>query len=275
MNYYRGQGSNPVFDWFNRNAVNKIIAANVIMFLLQIFLQRTPFTYYLALRPYLFIRGFVWQAVTYMFLHADLLHIGLNMFVIWMFGRQLEYVWGSNRFVKYYFVCGLGGAVFSFIFSYNNPVIGASAAAYGLLLAYAVLFPHNQIFLWGLFPVRARTLVIALIVIELFSGMTRSDNIAHFAHLGGIAAGLFYIRTDHRAGGFMARIRKFFNSIPIKIDFGDSGGDEPDSGGEEPLDYSQGKVDSILDKISEKGYGSLSETERRILEKYSENEDKN
>ncbi|MBD3178602.1 MAG: rhomboid family intramembrane serine protease [Candidatus Latescibacteria bacterium] len=276
MNYYPGRSGNPVMDWFNRSAVNKIVAANVVIFIMQLFLQRTAFQYYLALRPYLLLRGFLWQAVTYMFLHGDIWHIGLNMFVIWMFGRQLEHVWGSSRFVKYYFVCGLGGAVFSFIFSYTNPVIGASAAAYGLLLAYAVLFPHNQIFLWGLFPVRARTLVIALIVIELFSGMTRNDNIAHFAHLGGIVAGLIYIRSDHRAGGFLSKIKKFFSSLPVKIDFSDSDSDQgrKQEKEEEPLDYSQGKVDSILDKISEKGYESLTETERRILEKYSENEDK-
>jgi len=276
MNNYRGQSSNPVFDWFNRSAINKIIAANVVMFILQIILARTPFTYYLALRPYLLIKGFVWQAVTYMFLHGDLLHIGFNMFIIWMFGRQLEYIWGSSRFVKFYFICGLGGAVFSFIFSYHNPVIGASAAAYGLLLAYGVLFPHNQIFVWGLFPIRARTLVIVMIVIEFFLGVSGKDNIAHFAHLGGIAAGFLYLRTDHRAGGFMAKVKRFFDSLPIKIDFGD--GDSSDSGGNDDQDlddYSRDRVDSILDKISEKGYGSLTETERKILEKYSENEDKN
>jgi membrane associated rhomboid family serine protease len=90
-------------------------------------------------------------------------------------------------------VCGLGGAVLSFLFSFNTTIIGASGAGYGILLAYAILFPYSEIYVWGIFPVRARTLVIFMVVIEFASGISGGDGIAHFAHLGGMAAGFVYL----------------------------------------------------------------------------------
>lgn len=263
--YYRGYGSNPVKRFLEKGVVNKIVAANVIVFILQLVLYNTNFQYLLALRPRLVVRGFIWQMATYMFLHGDIFHIAFNMLIIWMFGNQLERIWGSARFLKFYLVCGLGGALFSFIFSYNSAVIGASAAGYGILLAYAILFPHNQIYIWGILPIRARTLVIILVAIEFISGIGRADGIAHFAHLGGMAAGLIYMRTDHRAGNFWKRFSKIIDSFPLKIHF--DGKDEKDR---TEGDDSNGKVDSILDKISEKGYENLTETEKKILEKYSD-----
>ncbi len=268
--YYGGYDSNPVKRFLGRSVVNKIIAANVIVFILQIILMRTGFNYILALRPRLVLRGFVWQLVTYMFLHGDIIHIGFNMLIFWMFGSQLERIWGSERFLKYYFVCGIGGALFSFVFSFNASVIGASAAVYGVLLAYAILFPYNQIYIMGLFPVRARTLVIILAAFEFLSGLGRQDGIAHFAHLGGMATGLIYMRTDHRMGRFWRKVRGLFDALPFKISFEKDEKTGKKAGGE-----GESKIDSILDKISEKGYQNLTETEKRILEKYSdENEDK-
>jgi membrane associated rhomboid family serine protease len=264
--YNRGYNSNPVGRFLGRNTVNKIIAANIIVFIFQIILAGTAFQYLLALRPRLVLRGFIWQLVTYMFLHGDIFHIAFNMLIIWMFGTQLERIWGSSRFLKYYFICGIGGALFSFIFSYNAAVIGASAAGYGILLAYAILFPYNQIYVMGVFPVRARTLVIILAAIEFISGLGRQDGIAHFAHLGGMAAGLIYMRTDHRMGRFWKRIKRLFDSIPLKIHF------DSDEGKKGNSDENEGtaKIDSILDKISEKGYENLTETEKKILERYSD-----
>jgi membrane associated rhomboid family serine protease len=175
-----------------------------------------------------------------MFLHGGFWHLLLNMFIIWMFGSQLEAVWGGARFLKYYIICGIGGAVFSFIFAYNTLVIGASGAGYGILLAYAVLFPYNQVYV---------------------SGISGGDGIAHFAHLGGMAAGLLYMRTDHRAWRFWGRIKEIFKGVPIRIKMR-----EDDDEGDVDVD----KIDSILDKLSEKGYENLTETERRILENYSD-----
>jgi membrane associated rhomboid family serine protease len=262
MSFYRGQRSNPFSGSWTRGIVTKLIIINVAVFILEILLSNTNFILLFGLSPRLVLtRGFVWQLITYMFLHGGFWHLALNMFIIWMFGNQLEAVWGGERFLKYYIICGIGGALFSFIFAYNTLVIGASGAGYGILLAYAVLFPYNQIYVWGIFPVRARTLVIVLAAIEFLSGISGGDGIAHFAHLGGMAAGLLYMRTDHRAWRFWGRLREIFKGMPVRINLKEDD-DEADADAE--------KINSILDKLSEKGYENLTETERRILENYSD-----
>jgi membrane associated rhomboid family serine protease len=263
QNYYR---KNPFSNLLGSSVTTTIVIINVLVFIMQLLLIRTPFRVIFALYPRLVIfRGFIWQLVTYMFLHGDIWHLFFNMLIIWMFGSTLEQVWGQKRFLQYYFLCGIGGAVFSFIFSFNYMVIGASGAGFGILLAYGVLFPHNQIYIWGILPVRARTLVIALGVIELLRGLSGGTGIAHFAHLGGMAAGLIYLKTDHRSGRLFDGIRKIFRRIPLRVSLDR----------EDRVDYDEKKIDSIFDKISEKGYENLSETEKKILEKYSEDSRKN
>jgi membrane associated rhomboid family serine protease len=207
MPYYRRQWPSWGLGFITGSVVNQIIIINVIIFILELFLSRTtPFIAFFGLMPRLVVtKGYVWQVVTYMFLHGGFWHLFLNMFIIWMFGTPLESVWGSDRFLKYYIACGLGGAAFSFIFAFNTTVIGASGAGYGILLAYAVLFPDSEIYVWGLFPVRARTLVAFMVVIEFVSGITGGDGIAHFAHLGGMAAGLLLLRNYIRRWRFWRR----------------------------------------------------------------------
>jgi len=261
MPYYR-YSRGPFASFMRGDVVKKIVIINFVVFFLEIVLQNTGFIELFGLRPRdVVTKGYVWQIVTYMFLHGGFWHILLNMFIIWMFGSTLEAVWGSERFLKYYFICGLGAAALSFIFSFNSLVIGASGAGYGILLAYAVLFPYNEIYIWGILPVKARTLVIFLVIIELFSGLAGRDGIAHFAHLGGMAAGLIYLRTDHRAWRLKNFFRNLWDKFPLKIKF--------DHEEKRHGDYSSEKIDSILDKIAEKGYENLSETEKRILENYS------
>jgi membrane associated rhomboid family serine protease len=215
MPYYRRRSSNPVVDFLTGSVVNQIIVINVIIYVMEMILAQTAFIDIFGLTPSLVVtKGYVWQIVTYMFLHGSIWHLILNMFIIWMFGTPLEGVWGSNRFLNYYFVCGFGGALLSFLFSFNTTVIGASGAGYGILLAYAILFPYSEIYVWGLLPVRARTLVIFMTIIEFASGISGGDGVAHFAHLGGMAAGFLYLR-----GG--QSVRRFFR----KIRLGRGGGD--------------------------------------------------
>jgi len=252
------------------SVIIRLIIANFVVFLLQQIPVGVLITDYLALTPRLVLtRGYVWQMLTYMFLHDSLIrHLGLNMFVIWMFGRTLEQVWGGTRFLKFYFACGLGGALFSFLFAYNTPVIGASAASYGILLAFAIMFPNQRLLLWFVIPVKARTVVIALVVISLVMGIRGTGNIAHFAHLGGMAAALIMMRGEYQFRRFRNFVRDALSRIPVKIRL-DRNEQGPAAGSNES---SAEKIDSILDKISEKGYENLSETERRILERYSEEE---
>jgi len=209
MPYNRKYSSNPVMSFLSGSIVNQIILINVIIYVLEVFLARTAFFDFFGLTPHTVVtKGYVWQLVTYMFLHGSPWHLILNMFIIWMFGNPLESVWGSNRFLNYYLVCGLGGALLSFLFSFNTTIIGASGAGYGILLAYAVLFPYNEIYVWGLLPVRARTLVIFMVIIELGSGITGGGGIAHFAHLGGMAAGFIFLKSDRGVRRFFQNIRR-------------------------------------------------------------------
>ncbi|MDD4858265.1 MAG: rhomboid family intramembrane serine protease [Candidatus Krumholzibacteria bacterium] len=206
MSYNRRNSSNLVIGLLTGSVVNQIILINAIIYVLELFLAHTSFVDFFGLTPHVVVsKGYVWQLITYMFLHGSPWHLLLNMFIIWMFGTPLEGVWGSNRFLNYYIVCGLGGAVLSFLFSFNTTVIGASGAGYGILLAYAILFPDSEIYVWGIFPVRARTLVIFMVVIEFASGISGGDGIAHFAHLGGMAAGFVYLNSGRWTRKFLQR----------------------------------------------------------------------
>lgn len=164
----------------------------------------------------------LWQLITYMFMHANLEHIFFNMFAVWMFGRTLEHVWGPKRFLIYYMVCGIGAGLIQELVQYGEYVmvlqdyqqvdtgfgiipmsdylnmmntVGASGAVYGILLAFGMLFPNSQMFVFPIpFPIKAKYFVIGYAVIELLLGMSRAgDGIAHFAHLGGMLFGLLLI----------------------------------------------------------------------------------
>ena len=184
--------------------VHMLIAWNVIVFLIQLlavqfrFVRPSPGTSlwipdYLALTQDAIRHGHVWQLFTYMFLHGDFWHIGLNMFMLWMFGTPLEDLWGSRRFLKYYLITGLGAGVVNALLSPSS-AIGASGAIYGLLLAYAMSFPNRQILLLLFpFPIRAKYLVIIVGAIDLVL-MFFHDGIAHLAHLGGLLTGYLYLK---------------------------------------------------------------------------------
>jgi membrane associated rhomboid family serine protease len=264
---YRKQGG------FLDTVIGRLVIANAVMFVLTWFPLGRTISAWLALTPQLVVkRGFIWQLITYMFVHGSLMHLGLNMFVIWMFGRTLEQVWGARRFLTFYFACGLGGALFSFIFAYNTSVIGASAASYGILLAFAIMFPNQRLLLWFVIPVKARTLAIGLAVISLLLGVRGGGSIAHFAHLGGMAAALVMMRGEYQFRRVRNWVLDKFAKMPVKVSFGDD--DKKPQKAAEDTDGDMDKINSILDKISEKGYENLSETERRILEKYSEEQNR-
>ena len=163
------------------------------------------------------------QLITYMFMHANFSHIFFNMFAVWMFGRVLEQVWGPKRFLTYYLICGIGAGLIQelvqyleYAFTLSNydsvnlgiaggiipmeeylnmmTTVGASGAVYGILLAFGMLFPNSQMFIFPLpFPIKAKYFVIGYAVLELFLGLGGGDGVAHFAHLGGMLFGLILI----------------------------------------------------------------------------------
>jgi len=163
------------------------------VFLLQMFVSRW-FEYYLGLVPILVWREyFLWQLFTYIFLHGDLFHILFNLFSLWMFGGELENYWGSKKFLFYFFLCGIGAGIFTVLFS-SYPVIGASGAIYGILLAYGWLFPNRPILIYFLFPIPAKYMVIIFGFLELYASRSGAGGgIAHLTHLGGLVFGFFYM----------------------------------------------------------------------------------
>jgi membrane associated rhomboid family serine protease len=136
-----------------------------------------------------------WTAFTYMFLHGGVGHILFNMLALFFFGPRLEGELGANRFLRLYVISGLSGAALSFLFSFHTAVIGASAAVYGVFIGFTWFWPRSQIFIWGIFPVEARWLVVVMTALSLFGGFGGGgDGVAHFAHLGGFLGGYLYLR---------------------------------------------------------------------------------
>jgi membrane associated rhomboid family serine protease len=139
---------------------------------------------------------YLWQLATYIFLHGGFSHLLFNLLALWMFGGELENYWGSRKFLGYFLFCGIGAGICTVIFTPYQfiPVIGASGAIYGILLAFGWLFPNRLIYIYFLFPIPAKYLVIIYGLIELFSSMEGTGGgIAHLTHLGGLLFGLLYM----------------------------------------------------------------------------------
>lgn len=177
--------------------VKALIIANVAVFLLQA-VTDGRFVAIFGLVPYLvWERLYIWQILTYQFLHGGIFHVLFNMLALWMFGCDLERRWGSRFFLKYYTICVAGGAILNVLFLPDQtvPSIGASAGIYGILLAYGLLYPDRVIYFYFLFPIKMKHFVMIIGAISLYSSMTATQSgIAHLAHLGGMAVGYFYLR---------------------------------------------------------------------------------
>lgn len=251
----------------------------------------------------------IWQLFTYQFLHGGLWHLFFNMFSLWMFGIELEREWGSSRFGIYYILSGIGAGLtqlfISPLFGPTAPTIGASGAIYGILLAFGMTYPNRPIFMFPFFiPIPAKIFVIIFAGIELFSGFSGSDGIAHFAHLGGALTGLIIILFGDKIGlmPYLIKIFSSKNKRNTKPGFFDNNNQRNQPGfykvqwhnsntnndreyfkaeeekkssqiqkqifvdGEE---INQRKIDEILDKITSDGYQNLTEREKRILTELS------
>ncbi len=191
-------------------AIKALVMANVVGFVLALLVP--SITLALGLRPAdIFGQLHVWQPLTYMFLHGGIFHILFNMLALWMFGVELERMWGSRFFVQYYMVTGVGAALTTIVLSltplpfadqlYYSLTIGASGAVYGVLLAYALYFPNRPIYMYMIFPIPAKYFVMIMGAISLFSAMSGpGGGIAHTTHLGGLAAGYLYLKGGTGTG---------------------------------------------------------------------------
>ena len=168
-----------------------------VIFFLQLFLGRLLIAF-CGLRPYyVWHRFFLWQPVTYIFLHGGLMHLIMNLFALWMFGSELEYQWGTSFFLKYFFITGIGAGLCTALFNPSSriPTIGASGAIYGILLAFAITYPNRIIYLNFLFPIKAKYFALIFGLIEFYSTVSqRVDGVAHIAHLGGMVVAFLYLR---------------------------------------------------------------------------------
>lgn len=270
--------------------VKLLIIANAAVFVLQTVLgggmtgRSGLLTNWLAFVPQNAIFGLeIWRFLTYMFLHGGMMHIGFNMFALWMFGSQIETRWGQRTFMTYYVVCGLGGAVTYGLFNLAGmssfiPMIGASGAVYGILLAYGLTFPNSVILIMMIIPMKAKYAVLIFGLIALMSSATGSDGgVAHLAHLGGMLTGFIFLKltipslsAGAKMGGDLGgawrrwQTKRRMKVVPPK--------DKPANGGGQAnggfhTHGQKSEIDTILDKISREGLQSLTDEEQDILRK--------
>lgn len=255
--------------------VKRLLIANAVVFGITLLVgQRFIFDWFAFQPTRIFIRP--WGVVTYMFVHGGFMHVAVNMLVLFFFGPPLESRWGSKEFLKFYMICGLGGVALSYLFL-PAAVVGASAAVYGVMLAFAMNWPDSPIYVWGIFPVKAKWLVAFLFVITLMSAFSGSQGsgIAHFAHLGGIAAGFLYLKSDWRPKQKARVLREKASGTRRRLAIvpreerearREARAQERNLEDEKAL-YDQ--VDAVLDKISAQGMSALTPEELRLLDQMS------
>ncbi|MFC2134776.1 rhomboid family intramembrane serine protease [Bacteroidota bacterium] len=300
--YYRPSGFRG-FSFFPP-VIKYILIINGIAFFLQVIFENLNFgglpgwyvlNRFFALNP---IVGFdqagqpynfqIWQLITYQFMHGDFFHILFNMFMLWMFGMEIENIMGKRKFLFFYlfsgFIAGLCQILLGPVLSNSAAfTIGASGAVFGVMVAFAMYFPDRYIYVYFLLPVKAKYLIAFIVVFEFLS-VGQMSFVAHLAHIGGAVTGFIFILLDRKYNfnfnklftgapkpSFRERkdfnFRSSFRKKPIKerdieeadfIDINDSKSEMGDK-------ITQEEIDKILDKISESGYQNLTEREKRIL----------
>jgi membrane associated rhomboid family serine protease len=189
------------FRYRNDNIVFILIGLNVLVYLAQQFLTNVPVLGYFSMMPLAIIRGgWIWQFITYMFVHdpRSISHLLFNMFALFIFGRQVENQMGSREFLLYYLLTGILAGVFSFLVYMSTGymlirLMGASGAIFAVQLAFAAFFPRSVIYIWGILPLKAPVMVLGFTALELiFSFTRRGGNVAHITHLAGFAFGWLY-----------------------------------------------------------------------------------
>ena len=294
-NYYKPSGFGG-FSFFPPVIKNLLIINGVVFFLTflaeQLKFNGVPGWYiiyrWFALNP---ISGIdpsgqsynfqIWQLITYQFLHANFTHILFNMFGLWMFGMEIENLWGSRKFLYFYLLCGVSAGLFHLFLS---PLLGevaftlgASGAIYGVLIAFGLFFPNRYIFLYFFIPVKAKYLIGFFVVLEFLMVNNGGGNVAHIAHLGGALAGFIFILLDPNSHIELKNMfrRNSYQQKPPLNPFGRMTNPFKKKSDAQEADYydldndqkniTQAEIDEILDKISRSGYQNLTEKEKKIL----------
>jgi len=243
--------------------VRLLIFGNGIGFVVQLLamgvLRWDGITAWFALHSDLVLSGFLWQMVTYSFLHGDFFHLLINMLTLWMFGSELENTWGKDRFLKFYFFSVFTAALLTVLVHFvgfpQRPVVGASGGIYGLLVGFAMVWPNREILFMFIFPIKAKFFVLILMLLLTFSQNTQ---VAHLAHLGGALGGFLYYRffwktkVEFSLSKFLQKrkMKRYQKEMNQRV-------------------FAKDEVDRILDKISKQGMDSLTRTERNFLNEAS------
>ncbi len=268
------------------SATTVLLAVNVVAFILQNVLytySRVPINDYFALSVAGLRHGYVWQLLTYQFMHGGWLHLLLNCWAIYVFGREVEATLGRTSFLTLYFTSGVVGGLFQGLAGVllGGPfaawVVGASAGAFGLVAAFATLYPERplMLLLFFIIPVsmRAKFLLLFSAILAVLGILLPTDNIAHAAHLGGMLTGIAFVRYAIHWHWRWPRLRRSRSQPlrPLVRVSGRAAGlwGQRKAGVDEdlpPEEFLSKAVDPILDKISAHGIQSLTDRERRILE---------
>ena len=267
FNYQRQQWKqNPLSPSLFTDAIKFIISINFLIFILQYLsgMEDELFTIFGIVPSKTFGELMLWQPFTYLFFHGGIWHVLINMFVLWMFGSELEKFWGKKEFLRFFFITGIGSGLITILFSLSstNPVVGASGSIYGVLLAYGLLFPNRLVYLYFLIPIKVKYLVILIGAIAFFSSLNPGNsNISHLTHLSGMVIGFIYLRSSINWNTINHFV--IHRKDEIKRHYEDKKNEK-----REALKL---QVDAILDKINDVGYDNLSESEREFLFKASKN----
>jgi membrane associated rhomboid family serine protease len=253
--------------------VKRLLVANIAVYALSIIGRGSPiWEYFVLFPPYVIERP--WTMITYMFLHdvQGIGHILFNMLVLFFFGPRVEMRMGERRFITLYVIAGITGAIASVFLTPRAVVVGASAAIYGVMLAFAAFWPRERIYIWGIIPVEARILVVISTLFALYSGFGGGGRTAHFAHLGGYVGAALYLwylhrNTDKRK--FQAQVNAVDPSVKRAVALNR---DSLNLQGVHVL--TREEVDRILDKINTQGMSSITPEELRFLSNFAPMDDR-
>ena len=286
--------------------IKYLLISNIGVFILQFFFLDTLRAGSVPIGD-LFVKNFAlftyespffrpWQLFTYMYMHGGFSHLFFNMFALWMFGMELENMWGSKTFFIFYTVCGVGAGIANAflapLVSYippNVPTVGASGSIYGVLIAFGMIFPNRYIYIYFMLPIKAKYLVVVYILIEVFAVASQSQSgIAHIAHLGGGVVGFLYVyfilnkgkpkffKNQGQDNNVFNNFKDMFEKKPeppkyeppknvYDANFEDLSKSKYEDDMRRNEKETQIKIDAILDKLGANGYASLTEEEKRIL----------
>ena len=254
------------FPW----GVKILLIINIIVFvLMELSGQKNVLFQIFGLVPHAVLSEYkLWQTCTYLFVHGGYLHILFNMFVLWIFGKDLEKDWGGKEFLIFYFLCGMGAGFFTVLISMNSfiPIVGASGAIYGLLAAYGFSYPNRVVYLYGIFPLQVKYMVLGLGAIAFIASLSAErSNVSHITHLSGMIIGIIYIILNLKWRNIQIwYLRSRLNPIKKTQD------SEKNTDAQMKIEVNQ-----ILDKLNNEGWESLTTQEEVFLKNASKHLFKN